>query len=1243
MKYAVVSPKWLLALVLSGIVLGFIALPVWFPWVVRPVLDRFDVGYEEYARSGYGRFVLRDVTFRNESFDFHAERIEGLLPLHWLWHRIRDDGQVVFLRVTGWSVRAQSPGEELEVAPAEPGPGMERDPSLRRAAQQARAQVPKAIKWLPRAAMEDGVVRAAGREFVLPAIRWEQGLLTGRVSSPDHEQTLIVEARVPDEFPWRVSAHLRPFGAEANVRITDENSFLRIEGELLWLTNRLVMEAYFPDEGWLPERAALDSGVWRVPAELLKLDGYSELRGELSARWADDRFNVELEARADPLENSERWFPVEILLGLAGDREAVHVERASAVSPWLTAGLSEELVVDYAGRMLSEHATLRIGVDLNEQPWVAVSGRLEGSALAQPGEGRIPVIALEFSGSAIESHGIKADRFEMDGQLAWPLLSVRSAQVSFEEASAEASMEIDLRARRLEQGSVRLDGHLAGQFLPEGTTYEGLRFEAEASGPVSNLSHSGRAKVAGLATPKLAPLGIEVEWRGDARELDQFKGLLNASNSVLIASGSAKSHPGPGGLRLEELTLIRDQEVIYKLAQPFSVSLERNAAAGKREAGTEWLLSMQRFEWQGNERSLALHSNVEWPSRGALSGTARNFEISVLSDFFREPLPALRIEALGMKCGWTNGPVLFEVDVLGQLAGETPLSGRVQARGGDAGMTLEQFQIISQSRPVISGRGFLPLRIEPQNQESLLQLDPDGKVDLRAESLPDRSFWNQVAEWTRIGLVDPKVNVAVSGPLAEPQGRISIEVAALRPELVWTNRELPRLEDVQIELVIDRAAVQMPNLSFLVEDQPVAAEGRIPLGKDFSDWRSFFGWQQATGVVQAAGIELAPFARFMQAYLSPQGVLDLNVALLPEAQFAGGLTLSNLATRPLPSVGSVQNVRAALKISGRQLDIQSFVGEIGGEPLVLTGKLDFDEINERTRLPLMDLRVRGERAPLARQPELILRSDLDVTVSNRTNDIPVVSGQVNLRDSIFLSDLSVLVPGRLAQPGRRPPYFTVGVAPFSDWQLNLQVTGDRFLTVRSPFFRGTISAGLRLDGNLREPISTGNVRVNSGVVQFPFANLDVTEGLVTLTSDDPYRPQLFITAASRTFGYDVRVEITGPADEPVIQFSSTPPLSSEQIILMLTTGNLPSQAAGMTAQQRAGRLAVFFGKNLLSEFLPGAGDGDRLTVRSGETLSAQGQQSYAVEYKLNENWSIVGEYDQFDALNVGLKWRIYSR
>jgi translocation and assembly module TamB len=80
----------------------------------------------------------------------------------------------------------------------------------------------------------------------------------------------------------------------------------------------------------------------------------------------------------------------------------------------------------------------------------------------------------------------------------------------------------------------------------------------------------------------------------------------------------------------------------------------------------------------------------------------------------------------------------------------------------------------------------------------------------------------------------------------------------------------------------------------------------------------------------------------------------------------------------------------------------------------------------------------------------------------------------------------------------------------------------------------------------------------------------------------------------------------------------------------------------LSAEQRAGKVALFLGKNLLSQFGL-AGQGERLTIRSGEDISETGKPTYHVEYKLSSRWYLVGEYDQFNAFNAGLRWKIYSK
>jgi translocation and assembly module TamB len=287
--------------------------------------------------------------------------------------------------------------------------------------------------------------------------------------------------------------------------------------------------------------------------------------------------------------------------------------------------------------------------------------------------------------------------------------------------------------------------------------------------------------------------------------------------------------------------------------------------------------------------------------------------------------------------------------------------------------------------------------------------------------------------------------------------------------------------------------------------------------------------------------------------------------------------------------------------------------------------------------------LRGTNVPLSREPGAIIRSDLNLRAVKTNDAPPLITGLARLRDSFLLSDLADLVPRQGAVPAARPPYFSVTDLLFADCRLDVNATGSQFLKVNSTLFRGVVSANLRLEGTLAEPIALGDLKIDSGTVVFPFANLDVQQGFITLSSADPYHPRISVTAGSKQFGYDVKMDVSGTADSPVIQFTSTPPLSSEQILLIVSAGELPQGGINLTPQQREQTLAMFLGRDLLSELGFADQAQQRLTIRSGEEISEQGVPSYEVDLKLTPRWSLVGERDQFNDYNAGVKWKVYSK
>jgi translocation and assembly module TamB len=377
--------------------------------------------------------------------------------------------------------------------------------------------------------------------------------------------------------------------------------------------------------------------------------------------------------------------------------------------------------------------------------------------------------------------------------------------------------------------------------------------------------------------------------------------------------------------------------------------------------------------------------------------------------------------------------------------------------------------------------------------------------------------------------------------------------------------------------------------------------------------------------------------------LTPMGALKMDVAMQPGGKLDGRISLQNATTQPVGPFGAIREINTDLHLLGHTIALERFAATIGGEPVQASGTVDMSGSEWMNRdLPPFKLQVKGENLPLVRQPEVIIRSDLDLTLVHDRTKEPLISGVINLRDSFYTSDLESLIPGKVLKPSQRPPYFSVEAEPLANWRLDCQVKGHDFMKLRTPFFKGAVSADFKLEGTLREPFASGEAKVSHGQVNFPFGTLEVNQGLVSVTAANPYQPTLYATARARRYGYDITMEVTGSGDKPVMQFSSVPSLTSEQLLLLLTAGEIPRDDLTFSPQQKAQRFAIFLGQRLLAKLGFGGGE-DRLLIRSGEDISESGRTTYDVEYKLDRNWSLVGQYDRFNAFNLSVKRRLYSR
>jgi translocation and assembly module TamB len=272
---------------------------------------------------------------------------------------------------------------------------------------------------------------------------------------------------------------------------------------------------------------------------------------------------------------------------------------------------------------------------------------------------------------------------------------------------------------------------------------------------------------------------------------------------------------------------------------------------------------------------------------------------------------------------------------------------------------------------------------------------------------------------------------------------------------------------------------------------------------------------------------------------------------------------------------------------------------------------------------------------------MLVRGDLDLKLTTPEKGPPVISGKVLLRDSLFLTDVRAYLPhGATASPTRRPPYFAIETAPLDTWILNVDVLGTRFIRVRTPVFAGLASTRFHLGGTLGDPRALGEATIDEGVIRMPFAAFEVGQGSVRLSEESPFEPTIFLRGTGRHYGYDLTVEITGKASAPKIVFTSSPALDAEQVLLMVMTGTAPANEVSSSLTHRAVQIGAFFGHSLIDSLTGGSVEPDRLSFESGEKVSQQGKETYSIEYKLTDRWSVTGEYDEFDEYNAGFKWRV---
>lgn len=489
-----------------------------------------------------------------------------------------------------------------------------------------------------------------------------------------------------------------------------------------------------------------------------------------------------------------------------------------------------------------------------------------------------------------------------------------------------------------------------------------------------------------------------------------------------------------------------------------------------------------------------------------------------------------------------------------------PLSLSSSIYFGAKGLAVQDLQMFSGRSRLLRGEMFLPLSLEAvlarRAWEQMLLKDGEVYASVRSDNLDLASLVELFGQETTLrGKAD--LGLDASGPWHNALIGAKISVNGLRA--AFPSFKIP---DAQASLhvqVKDRRGIINGRLRpdgadeiKLNADLPLlgaSAEGGWTLVDHGKPWTALF---------EIPSADLAAFSPTIAGGVFDRGQLSGKVQLggMPSApQTAGSLAWKGGRIKLPGSWLPMEDVETKIRFQESEAVFEESRGRMGEGTFGFAGKIGLANLGD----PQWEGQLRGENLSLYADAGLRLKGSAELEAGGRKE-----SGQI--KGTISLDGSSV-ERGLMITPklGEVPPASaTAEVAPssgyFGAWALDLKLTAAAPIRVGADGADGALLPDLYLQGTVGEPLLLGTIRADRWMLRWPSEAKLMAAGRIHFTREKPGVPVLDLAGAGEAGAYDIRAGVFGPLDERKLFLSSAPPLTTEQIVLLLATGVSPVPA-----------------------------------------------------------------------------------
>jgi hypothetical protein len=401
-------------------------------------------------------------------------------------------------------------------------------------------------------------------------------------------------------------------------------------------------------------------------------------------------------------------------------------------------------------------------------------------------------------------------------------------------------------------------------------------------------------------------------------------------------------------------------------------------------------------------------------------------------------------------------------------------------------------------------------------------------------------------------------------------------------------------------------------------------------------------------------------------------------------QIAGSAGLSVRATGPLraPQVigqAALNNVRlgwgdlpyyfSALQgnivFSRNLVRLENIRGAAASGTVQVSGAIEL----QNGQLRGINLQISARQASFPYPKDFHTTADADLNLRGGP-DSQVLAGEVRVTRAEYLRSLNLLE--QLASRSSAPPGPLTTDPILVGLRLNVSINSSEGLYIDNELT--TLRGGMRLTlrGTPAYPSLIGRVEATSGSIFFRGNRFEITRAAADFLDRNRINPILEVRAEADVRSYRLLLDVSGDLDHLRFNVTSDPPLSTVDILTMLTTGK--SVEPGMESSRRQTEITGLSAASILSESLTGAigkrvqrifglqtfrvdpflagAENDPtarvtiservskdLSVTFSRNLSTNEEQIVIVEYEVNRNLSIIATRDENGKYGLDFRFR----